>query len=174
MKEHRKVLSMNAKLTYLAILTFFGWLHPFHVSVLDAEFNQQKHALQISHRLFIDDLEVGLKDFHNLEYIDTTEPEDPARLDSLISSYLQSKVFFVVNGKDAEFKYYGSELEGDARWCYYEISGIENLNKLEITNVALMDVFDDQQNIVHIKANDKIQSYKLDKRTKVKTFNFNE
>lgn len=174
MKEHRKVLSMNAKLIYLAVFTFLTWLHPFHVSVLDAEYNYEKHSLQISHRMFIDDLEEGLKDYHGLEYVDTTEPDDPARLDSLISGYLENKVFFVINGQDKKFKYYGSELEGDARWCYYEILEIDNLKELQITNVALMDVFDDQQNIVHIKANDKIQSYKLDKRTKVKTFNFDE
>ncbi|NVJ46300.1 MAG: hypothetical protein HWE07_04200 [Cytophagia bacterium] len=163
---------MHLKLTYVVIFWWIGLLHPFHVSVMDAEYNGQGKSLQISHRMFLDDLEEGLKDFHGLDYIDTVEPENPKRLDSLINSYLQKKVFFVVNGEDKEFEFYGSELEGDARWCYYEIKGVEDLKELEITNVALMDVFDDQQNIMHIKAKGKIQSYKLDKGTKVKTFTF--
>lgn len=163
---------MYLKLTYVVVLWWIGFLHPFHISVMDADYNGQSKSLQISHRLFLDDLEEGLKDFHGLDYIDTVEPEDPKKLDSLINSYLQKKVFFVVNGEDKEFEFYGSELEGDARWCYYEIKSVETLKELEITNVALMDVFDDQQNIMHIKANGKIQSYKLDKGTKVKTFTF--
>lgn len=163
---------MNLKLTSLAFFSFVLWLHPFHVSVMDAEYNQERKSLQISHRLFLDDLEEGLKDYHGLEYIDTVEPEDPVRLDSLISDYLKHKVFFVIDGEDKAFTYFGSELEGDARWCYYEIDSLAQLKEIEVTNVALMDVFEDQQNIVHIKANDKILSYKLDKGIKVKTFTF--
>ncbi|NVK85412.1 MAG: hypothetical protein HWE21_13900 [Cytophagia bacterium] len=163
---------MHLKLTSVVVLWWIALMHPFHISVMDAEYNNQSKSLQISHRLFLDDLEEGLKDFHGLDYIDTVEPENPEKLDSLINSYLQKKVFFVVNGEDKEFEFYGSELEGDARWCYYEIKSVETLKELEITNVALMDVFDDQQNIMHIKAKGKIQSYKLDKGTKVKTFTF--
>lgn len=165
---------MPAKLIYSVLILFFGLFHPFHVSVMDAEHNMENQSIQVSHRLFLDDLEDGLKDFHGLDYVDTVEPEDGNYLDSLISEYLKKKVFFVINGEDKGFKYFGSELEGDARWCYYEVVGVSDLKQVEITNVALMDVFDDQQNIIHLKANGKIQSYKLDKRTKVKTFNFNE
>ena len=40
-----------------------------------------------------------------------------------------------------EFNYLGSELEGDARWCYYEIEGVEEVNEAEVANVALMPLF---------------------------------
>ena len=158
---------MPVKLMCLVVF-WWGAMHPFHVSVMDAEHNIEKGSIQVSHRLFLDDLEDGLKDFHGMDYIDTSEPEDEEQLDSLISKYLQSKVFFVVNGEDKTFKYFGSELEGDARWCYYEVEGVTDLKEIEITNVALMDVFEDQQNIVHLKAKGKIHSYKLDKGDKVK------
>lgn len=163
---------MHLNLLFSVVLLGIAYLHPFHVSVMDAEYNAERQTLQVSHRLFLDDLEVGLKDFHGLDYIDTTEPEDPKRLDSLIASYLKAKVFFVVDDQDKSFQYIGSELEGDARWCYYELNSIENLKSIAITNVALMDVFEDQQNIVHVKVDGKMQSYKLDKGDKVKTFNF--
>lgn len=165
---------MLTKLIYSVVIFLFIFEHPFHVSVMDAEYNIQNESIEVSHRLFIDDLEDGLKDFHGLDYIDTSEPKDLKELDSLIAKYLENKVFVVVNGESKSFEYIGSELEGDARWCYYQISDVKDLKELEITNVALMDVFDDQQNIVHIKANGKTQSYKLDKGDKVKTFNFND
>lgn len=163
---------MHLKLTYVVVLLGFAYLHPFHVSVMDAEHNPTSKSIQVSHRLFLDDLELALKDYYGMDYIDTVEPENPAQLDSLIAKYLENKVFFTVNGEDKSFQFVGSELEGDARWCYYEIAEVAQLNEIEVTNVALMDVFDDQQNILHFKANGKIQSYKLDKGNKVKTFNF--
>ena len=163
---------MPTKLMYLVFFLFSAVFHPFHVSVMDAEYNPQNQSLQVSHRLFLDDLEDALTDYHGIEYIDTVEPKDPQQLDSLIAEYLQNKVFFVVNGADKSFEYIGSEVEGDARWCYYQVNKVSALKEVEITNVALMDVFDDQQNIVHLKANGKIKSYKLDKGDKVKTFTF--
>lgn len=174
MNLHSKEPSMPVKLIYTVLILIFGLDHPFHVSVMDAEHNTESRTIQVSHRLFLDDLEDGLKDFHGLDYVDTIEPEDEKYLDSLISKYLESKVFFVIDGEEKAFKYFGSELEGDARWCYYEVEEVSDLKQVEITNVALMDVFDDQQNIIHLKAKGKIQSYKLDKRTKVKTFSFND
>lgn len=150
---------------------YLNW-HPFHVSVTDMEHNAETNSIEVSHRIFLDDLEVGLKKFHKLERLDTYKPADPDELDKLIGEYLKKKVFVVVNGQDKSFNFLGSELEGDARWCYYEIEDVSSIKEIEVTNVALMDVFDDQQNIVHMKNNGVMKSYKLDKDTKSKTFNF--
>ena len=136
------------------------------------EHNAETHSIEVSHRIFLDDLEVGLKKFHKLDRLDTYKPADPDELDKLIGEYLKKKVFVVVNGQDKTFNFLGSELEGDARWCYYEIEDVSSVKEIEVTNVALMDVFDDQQNIVHVKSNGVMRSYKLDKDTKSKTFNF--
>lgn len=136
------------------------------------EHNAETNSIEVSHRIFLDDLEVGLKKFHKLERLDTYKPADPDELDKLIGEYLKKKVFVVVNGQDKTFNFLGSELEGDARWCYYEIEDVSSIKEIEVTNVALMDVFDDQQNIVHMKNNGVMKSYKLDKDTKSKTFNF--
>lgn len=150
---------------------YLNW-HPFHVSVMDMEHNAETHSIEVSHRIFLDDLEFGLKKFHKLERLDTYKPADPEELDRLIGEYLKKKVFVVIDGQDMTFNFLGSELEGDARWCYYEIKDVSSVKEIEITNVALMDVFDDQQNIVHFKNNGVMKSYKLDINTKSKTFNF--
>ena len=162
------------KLLYTVFLALYAVIHPFHVSVTDIEHDVATQAVQVSQRIFIDDLEKGLKAFHQLERVDTYKPKDPVVLDSLIGDYLKAKVFIRINGKDYHFNYLGSEIEGDARWCYYEIEGIASVQQAEITNVTLMEQFEDQQNIVHFKSNDVIKSYKLDRDTKYYLFNFSE
>lgn len=163
---------MRIKLLLTVFLTSFLVLHPFHVSVTDIVHNPKTESLQISQRIFIDDLEEGLKKFHDLAYIDTYNPDDPERLDSLIDLYLHDKFFVRVDGQDFDFNYLGSEVESDARWCYFEVEGVANLKEAEVTNVVLMEVFDDQQNIIHFKVNDKLKSYKLDKDDKYTVFKF--
>ena len=163
---------MPFKLLYTVFLSLSAVFHPFHVSVTDIEHDAESQAVQVSQRIFIDDLEVGLKAFHNMERVDTFNPENPDELDSLIGAYLKEKVFFRLNDQDYDFNFLGSEVEGDARWCYYEIEGIASVSKAEITNVTLMEQFDDQQNIVHFKSNDILKSYKLDKDEKFYLFDF--
>lgn len=163
---------MQVKLLYTVILPLFVAFHPFHVSVCDIEHDAETKALQISQRIFMDDLEVGLIEFHKLDKIDTYKPKDPARLDSLMDSYIKSKLFISVDGKSVDFKYLGSELEGDARWAYLEVEGVASLKEAEVSNLILVEAFDDQENIVHFKANGKLRSYRLNGDKKVATFKF--
>ena len=163
---------MQLKLIWSVFLSAVLYWHPFHVSVTDIEHDAEAKSIQVSHRIFLDDLEVGLKKYHNIEKLDTYEPESQEQLDSLIGAYLKKKVLFLINGESKAFNYLGSELEGDARWCYYEIENVEQVDEAEVTNVALMEVFDDQQNIVHFKSKGKLKSYKLDKDTKFIQFKF--
>ena len=163
---------MPVKLLYTVILPLFVAFHPFHVSVCDIEHDAKTNALQISQRIFMDDLEVGLKEFHKLEKVDTYKPKDVARLDSLMDAYFKAKLFISVDGKSVEYKFLGSELEGDARWAYLEVEGVTGLKEAEVSNLILTEAFDDQENIVHFKANGKLKSYRLNKDNKVVTFKF--
>lgn len=154
------------------ILSLFWSFHPFHVSVCDIEHDPETNALQISQRLFMDDLATGLQKFHKIDYIDTYKPDNLQKLDSLIGSYIKAKLFITVDGKDVSFNYLGSELEGDARWCYIEVKGIKSIEQADVANTLLVETFPDQENIVHFKANGQLKSYKLNKREISHTFKF--
>ncbi len=157
---------------YTVIFSLGLTFHPFHISVCDIEHNAVTESLEISQRIFMDDLEIGLKNFHKIEYVDAFKPKDPAELDSLINGYLQAKLEFVINGVKTPFTFIGSEMEGDARWCYLEAKNVASVQSVQITNKVLISVFDDQENIVHFKANDKLKSYRLNKEEKQTTLNW--
>lgn len=163
---------MALNLLCTVFLSTFVALHAFHVSICDIEHNPESKALQISQRIFIDDLEAGLKAFHNLEMVDTYKPKDAHKLDSLMEGYFAKKLFISVDGSPKVFKYLGSELEGDARWAYLEVEGISNFKEAEVSNLILLEAFDDQENIVHFKANGKLRSYRLNKHEKAVTFQY--
>ncbi len=155
-----------------SVWPLLSFWHPFHVSVVEIRHNAEEQVLQMSQRIFLDDLEEAVEGFHALDYVDTASPDDLVRLDSLIASYLKAKVFFRVNGENRDFTYVGSEKEGDARWCYFMIDAVPSVRTLEVTNVALMDVFDDQENIIHCVVGNQKRSYKLNKQSKYFTFEF--
>jgi Domain of unknown function (DUF6702) len=157
---------------YTVIFSLGLTFHPFHISVCDIEHNSETKSLEISQRIFMDDLEVGLKNFHKIEYVDAFKPEDPAELDSLINEYLQANLEFIIDGVKTPFTFLGSEMEGDARWCYLEAKNVVTVKSVQITNKVLIQSLEDQENIVHFKANDKLKSYRLNKDEKQTTLNW--
>ena len=137
-------------------------LHAFHVAVTEIEYDGKSSQLEITHRIFIDDLEVALTEWSS-EKIDILNPSDPAKLNELIGKYLSEKTSYILNEKEVEVKYLGSEREEAVMYCYQFVSDVKKVKSLKVSNTVLMETFDDQTNIVHVANNETNMSLKLSK-----------
>lgn len=137
-------------------------LHAFHVSVCEIEFDQDKKQLEITHRIFLDDLEMGLINWSG-EKIDILNPSDPKRLDNLIGQYLSEKTSYTLNGKTVRVNYLGSEKEDAVMYCYQVVSEVKKLKSIKISNTVLMETYGDQSNVVHVERLSETKSLKLSK-----------
>ena len=135
-------------------------IHPFHVSVCEIDHNPDIKLLQITHRIFIDDLEEGIN-LANAGSYELYEPENPDQIDKLISEYVQERFSVYVDGKKQEMNYLGHETDTEAVWCYIEIEKIKKFKSIEVHNTILMEVFPDQANIIHINYADQVKSIQL-------------
>lgn len=145
----------------IVLIYFFNMAHPFHVSVCDVVVNQDTKSIQISQRVFLDDMEQTLNNTYGAKLIIDEESMKQVR-DSLIELYLADRIEILIDGKVKEANYLGSEFEEDGIWCYIEIKGVKKLKELEITSSVLLDEFDDQANIIHFSKGDYEKSVKLD------------
>ncbi len=93
------------------------FLHPFFVSVTEIRQNEKTRTLEISCRIFYDDLERTLEK-NNRVKIDILKPADRGKVDALISAYLQKQLQLKADGQPVNWKYLGYEIEEDAAWCY--------------------------------------------------------
>lgn len=135
-------------------------LHAFHVSVCEIEFDEGKRQLEITHRIFLDDLELGLTNWSG-EKIDILNPSDPKRLDQLIGKYLSEKTSYTLNKKTFQANYLGSEKEDGVMFCYQVISDVKKLKSLKVSNTLLMETFDDQSNVIHVDRLGETKSLKF-------------
>lgn len=156
----------------LIFLYFIAGAHPYHISVCDIEHNAENKSLQVSQRVFLDDLEEVLNERFAIQ-IDVTNPDNRAYRDSLIQVYLFENINIKVNGKEKKRSYLGNEIEEDGMWCYIEYFGVKKVSTLDITNTVFFDKFDDQANIIHFKYAGKTKSLKLDLSSRSGTFNMN-
>jgi hypothetical protein len=158
------------------VLILFGTLaayqlHPFHVSVCDIEMNEKHGRLEITHKIFWDDLEEGLSAMAG-KPVNVSKPKNEKELQELIEKYLYTHFSLKIDGHTVVPVYLGSELDEDAMWCYMEVENFTGFTTIEVKNTLLMEIFRDQMNLVHVKNRTKLKSLKLNTKTQSGTLKF--
>jgi hypothetical protein len=126
--------------------------HKFYVGVFQVNYAAEKKMIQITSRIFVDDLNNGIeKKYHKKTFIGT-EKETQADLD-LLKKYLSENFSIKINGQPKTIVFLSKELEADdILVCYSKITAVEKFKTLEISNTILTDWNAEQQNITHISA----------------------
>lgn len=121
--------------------------HKFYVSIYQINYVPQKKMLQITSRIFIDDLNDAIeKKYKKKAYVGTDRQSDSDI--ELMKKYIAEKLIIKINGKQIVPNYLSNELEANVIICYFSIKDIAKLNSLSIENTALMEINGDQQNVI--------------------------
>lgn len=155
---------------FLAFLTLSSF-HPFHFGVTEMHFNTQSQTMEISCKLFTNDLESILKKKFG-KSIDLIKHHEAQEVKTLLQSYIQEHLQIKSGQQYISFKILGSEHEDSAIWIHLESQKLNHPKELYIQNSLLFDLFDDQANILHLDINGQKKSYKLQNPTNSQLFYF--
>jgi len=154
---------MRNKLVYCLLAIVFVLssaftFHKFYVGVFQVNYAAEKKMLQITSRIFIDDLNNAMeKKYHKKTFVGTSK-ETQADID-LFKKYLSENFSIKVNGQSKAISFLSKEVEADdVLVCYSRITNIDKFKTLEISNTILLDFNSEQQNITHITAFDTKKS----------------
>jgi hypothetical protein len=145
--------------------------HPFYVSVTEINHNAASKSLEISCRIFADDMEDVLKQ-QNKTLVDFTDAKQQARNDGFVSAYISRHLALKADGKPVPLSYVGFEKDKESVYCYFEVTGLSAVKKLDVSNSILQDYIDKQINIIHVTVGGNRKSYKLDYPKKDASFAF--
>ncbi len=137
--------------------------HPYYVSICQVEFNRETHSLEISLKVFADDLLLGLENAGHKEVFLGEERENP-KTDDFLNKYIHSKLKFEVNGNPVEYKFIGKELEDDVIWSYFEISDVEDLHSVDVQCTLLFEIHETQSNVIQVNKDKTIKNLLLSRR----------
>ncbi len=143
-------------------------IHTFYISITQVQYNEDTDAIEVSMKLFTDDLEKALEARTTERLYLNTEKENK-KADLLLREYLKRHFKITVDDKEHEINFLGKEYEDDATWCYIEVKNIGGkLEKINIQNSTLTDTFDGQANLVHCSYKGKKKSllFKKDSSSK--------
>jgi len=157
-------MKISKKIFLLIILPLvaFTTVHKYYMSVTTINYSEKEETLQITSLIFIDDFEKLLEERYDLNAVLAT-PNEVENATIYIEKYLKQKFLLKVNSKPVSFNFIGKEYDDDVMKCYMEVTGINiaTLKSIEIENSVLMDVFNEQQNIIHFKFPKKKKSMVL-------------
>ena len=139
------------------LITFFGLLfltltsfsvHKFYVALYQVNYAPEKKMLQITTRIFVDDLNNAIGKKYTKKSNLGSENETVEDL-NLLKRYFGEKLSFYVNGQVRHMLFLSKEMEGDVLICYFTIKEIKKINSLEIYNSIITEGISEQQNIMH-------------------------
>ncbi|MBW1297134.1 peptidase E [Aquimarina litoralis] len=154
-------------------LCSFNVLHKFYVSVTQIEFNEEEQSLQIISRIFIDDIEKVLRERYD-EKLELQSKQQETKVDQYLNTYLKQKLRITVDGEEVFFSFLGKEYDNDLVLCYLEVENVSSFETIKVSNLALMDFFEEQQNIIHVKKGKKRKSLILEKERDQGMLKFSE
>lgn len=168
----KKAKFLLLPLAMLLLLSFTS-LHKFYVSVTNIAYSEKDSAFQITSRIFIDDLDRLLLERYDVNaQLDT--PDESKMADAYIEKYFRSKFVVEFNGEPATYTFLGKRYDTDVVICYLEIPNVKlsEIKTMSVQNEILTDLFDEQQNVVHIKWKENKKSFVLIKEKNKGMLNF--
>lgn len=125
--------------------------HPFYFSLSAIKINVPQKSMEISCKLFTDDLENALEQL-NKHKIDLATSTKDNKVNAVLYNYLSERFKIWINGKLITLKFVGFEVENEVTWCYLETEIIlKPVNKMNLTNSLLYDFLPDQTNLVQFE-----------------------
>lgn len=150
---------------FIHLVTLCFYLHPIHVSVTEIDFDQKDKALEIMMRVFIDDLELSLRNTLNQPELDILSPKNGVTTDQLVADYLKDHFKIALDNKPQKPTYLGHERESEALILYIQVSNVAQWKTITIRNDIIIATHNDQSNLVHVYVNDKVKSLRLTRNT---------
>lgn len=146
-------------------------IHKYYLSVSNVTYNPDSKALQMTSRFFLDDLEDLLSERTGKKIILDSD-KDIKEIKDQLSSYLQKKLTVKADGKNAAITYLGGEIENDQVVLYIEIPVSKEPRSIEMEYSALIEKFEEQKNMIHLKLHGKRGTLLINKDKKSDVLKF--
>lgn len=142
-------------------------MHDIHISNTIVNYDSESRTIQVSTRMFLDDLELDLisEGYKDLKLCTPYEADNG---DQAVAEYILNNLYIISEKDTIALNYLGKEISDDymAAWCYLESEEMNMPHSLQFEIHYMLDIYDDQKNMVAFKKdNQRIQGEILDSKT---------
>lgn len=136
----------------IVVFPLISFTHEYYVSITEVVYVSEKQQLQLTTRVFTDDMEAYFNSQTN-ENIQLSPDHNPILIDALVERFFQNnfKVFF--DNNKLEISYLGRQYQEDQMLIFAEVTELSPPTSYKIQNTILIPFRTKQQNIVRVKNN---------------------
>ncbi len=171
LKSRKIVLIGLASAIFMLLSSFSPMMHKYYVGLTEVNIDSKKHTLDVSTKLFMDDLEAALLKSTNKK-VDLSTSVNNKEVQTLLMNYLDVNFKINVGGKLLKLKFVGYEVENDAVWCYSEVPNFKGKGTVSILNKLLYESFPEQSNLMNVNWDGVSKSVKLSNPDKLAEFKY--
>ncbi|HBK70465.1 MAG TPA: hypothetical protein DDZ39_02210, partial [Flavobacteriaceae bacterium] len=144
-------------------LTFASFTaHKYYISLIKVEYKKESKSVQITMRIFINDLQETINKTYTKDF-ELDEPDEDSNINKFIINYIQDNFIVKINSQNKSYQYLGKEYEKDVVFLYLEVKDIEAIQSIGIKNSMLMNIFPGQKNIIKLNINNNKKTFLLTK-----------
>ena len=135
-------------------------VHPIYMSVTEIEHNAKDKTLEISCKIFTNDLETTLRQNYK-GFIDLINPKDKAAMNKLVNDYIQKHLSIKLEGKPVALQFLGYQQDEEAISSFYQVNNVASVKKIDITDNILYEYKKEQISLLHVIVNGDRKSNRL-------------
>lgn len=143
--KNKNIVFFLAALFILMLSSFSA--HKFYVSIYQVDFVPEKKRVEITARIFMDDLNLALEKEFKIK-TSLGEKSETTQDVNLLKQYLAKHLRVFIDGKEKQVVFLSKEIDNNVVIVYMKITDIKKFNSFKIQNNALLDLYWDQQNII--------------------------
>ncbi len=146
-------------------------VHPIYVSVTEITHNAKDKTLEVSCKIFTNDLENALRKKSN-QRIDLINPSNQTLINQLVEQYVQSHLKIFLSGKQQTLQYIGYEISEESVWCYLQADHVSKVKSIAIQDNILYESQPEQISLLHVIVDGNRKSTKLNNPEDTVTIQF--
>ena len=159
---------------WLIVFSLTGFIsthHPIFVSVTEINHNATNKSLEISCKIFTDDLEQTLRQQNKIR-VDLLNPASKQAMNVMVNNYIQKHLQLKADDKAVVLEFLGFEQQEEGIISYFEVKNMATVKKLDVTNTILYESRPQQMQIIHVMVNGERKSSHLDNPDEKASFQF--
>ena len=128
------------------------------------EYNKGEKIFLVSFKVFTDDFETIIERKYGVD-LNLGKDNELKNTNEYFNRYFRESFSFIINGEElAEPVYLEKKMNDIAVWLYYMYPTSGNIEKVEIKNIIMLDMFRDQSNLLIFKYNDFEKGFIFDRK----------
>ena len=150
----------------LKIFLFFNLfllelMHPIHISLVNIDWDEENKDIVLLFKLYTDDLRQIIYHYYGIDILALKDTDQKKNIES-INAYMDQNFTLENNNKRLRMEFISLDFDDTSTWIKYRIKAPKNVEKINIYNVLLNDLYYNQTNLMIFKYKDFEKGYQLD------------